>query len=420
MAPREIQSQDLQQLIESLAAFTDDPPGVTRLAYGNAWCDAHRLLASRARDLGLSATADAAGNLYFHAPGVPAHEKRDALLIGSHLDSVVHGGAYDGAYGAIAGLLIAAELAGRTALPVVGFATCEEDEVRFGNRMMGSRSMLGLASAEELDNVRDADGIPWREALERAREAGCAGPKIEGTRVVEPLFAAEKMLELHIEQGPVLEASGEALGIVDRIAGIRRLRARFTGEARHSGTTPAAARHDALAAAAEAVVAAESLARESDDASRVTAGNLRVEPGNYNVVPGTCELWLEVRHVLPSSLDALADELDRRCRAAANRRGVRIAIERPSEQPPTTLSADLAQRAIALAKRSGLRHRRMTSGAGHDAMVFAQQGVPTLIVFVPSRGGISHSSEEFTAPEALWAGWRFTRDLAAEIAAERA
>jgi allantoate deiminase len=420
MANREIEPQDLQKLLESLGAMTDATPGVTRLAYGPAWCDGHRLLATTARDLGLAATSDPAGNLYFHAPDVRPHAGRDALMIGSHLDSVVHGGAYDGAYGAVSGLLVAASLAGKTSLPVVGFATCEEDEVRFGNRMMGARSMLGLAESSELESVHDGAGISWGDALKDAEALGCATPRVTGAHVVTPLFTPKRMLELHIEQGPVLEAAHESIGIVDRIAGFRRLRVRVTGEARHAGTTPAAARHDALAAAAEMVLAAEALAKDSDEASRVTAGNVRVDPGNYNVVPGACELWLEVRHVMPSSLDALADEMDKRCRAVGNRRGVRVLIDRPSEQPPTTLSSELADQAAALARRLKIAHRRMTSGAGHDAMVFAQQGVPTLMIFVPSRGGISHAPEEFTSPEALWDGFKFTRDLAAQLAGDAA
>ena len=420
MADARVQSSDLNGLIEMLGKLTDDPPGVTRLAYGPAWCEAHRSLATRATELGLTATPDAAGNLYFHAADVRPGEDHAVLMIGSHLDSVVHGGAYDGAYGAIAGLLIAAECAGRTTVPVVGIVTCEEDEVRFANNMMGSRSMLGLAKSEELDRVKDASGTTWRAALEEARAAMCAAELDDGARVVEPLFRPATMLELHIEQGPILANAGEAIGIVDRIAGYRRLKIQIVGEARHSGTTPLRARHDALTAAAEMVVAAEKLAAESDEASRVTAGNLRVQPGNYNVVPGACELWIEARHVLAAPLEALVEQLDRNCRAIANRRGVRVTIEQPSGQPPTTLDGALADRAAMLARRMNLRHRRMSSGAGHDAMVFAQRGTPTLMVFVPSQGGISHTPEEFTGPEALWDGWRFTRDLVLELAKDPA
>ena len=133
-------------------------------------------------------------------------------------------------------------------------------------------------------------------------------------------------------------------------------------------------------------------------------------------MPGTCELWLEARHVLAAPLDALTEQLDRSCRAIANRRGVRVTIEQPSGQPPTTLDDALAERATTFARRMKVRHRRMSSGAGHDAMVFAQRGTPTLMVFVPSAGGISHTPEEFTAPEALWEGWRFTRDLVLDLA----
>jgi allantoate deiminase len=411
-----IQPSDLSALLETLGKLTDDPPGVTRLVYGPSWCEAHRTLATRAIELGIHATPDAAGNLYFHPADVRPAEDHAVLMIGSHLDSVVHGGAYDGAYGAIAGLLIAADCAGRTQTPVVGIVTCEEDEVRFANNMMGSRAILGLAKSDELDRVKDAAGVTWRAALEDARAAMCAADLDGGPKVVEPLFRPAAMLELHIEQGPILANAGESVGIVDRIAGYQRLKIQIAGEARHSGTTPLRARHDALAAAAEMVLAAEKLAGASDEASRVTAGNLRVQPGNYNVVPGACELWLEARHVLAAPLDALVAELDRSCRAIANRRGVKISIEQPSGQPPTTLDDALAERAAALAKRMKVRHRRMSSGAGHDAMVFAQRGTPTMMVFVPSAGGISHTPEEFTAPEALWEGWRFTRDLVLELA----
>jgi hydantoinase/carbamoylase family amidase len=411
---------ELHGLIEALGKITDDPPGVTRLVYRPAWRSAHQMLGARARSLGLVASDDAAGNLYFHPADVLPREGRAALLIGSHLDSVVHGGVLDGAYGVISALLIASELAGRTKVPVVGFATCEEDEARFGNRMMGVRSLLGLARVEELDAVKDAAGVSWRDALDEARSAGCAAPPETGERVVEPLFRPAKMLELHIEQGPVLESAGEAIGIVDRIAGYRRLRLRVMGEARHAGTTPLRARHDALAAAAEMVLAAEKLAAGSDEAARVTAGNLRVEPGNYNVVPGLCDLWIEARHGVASTLEALVDQLDHACRAIANRRGVRLSIDQASAQPPTTLDSALVDRATSLARRMGLKHRRMASGAGHDAMVFAQQGVPTLMVFVPSAGGVSHAPEEHTAPGALWNGYQFTRDLAAQLASDPA
>ena len=417
----EITERTLSETLEALAGFTADGPGVTRLAYDAAWQGAHRWLRERAATLGLAATVDAAGNLYFHDPSLkPGDDGRPVLLIGSHLDSVVHGGRYDGAYGAVSGLLIAAELRGAGKIPVVGYVTCEEEGSRFRAPLMGARTVLGSVAAGELDAMVDSAGVSWRAALDQARAAGCAGPLAAGDRPFQPPFKPATMLELHIEQGPVLEREGEAIGIVEHIAGIRRVIARLRGEARHGGTTPMTQRRDALAAAAEMILAAEALARELDHPAVATAGNVRPEPGLFNVVPGACELWLEVRHPGVAALDTMEHELKRRCREIAGRRNVEAEFERAAGEEPAPLSGALATEAVKLARELGLSHRRMTSGAGHDAMEFARAGVPTLMVFVPSRGGISHSPDEFTTPGALFTGYRFTRELARRIAEREA
>jgi allantoate deiminase len=300
----------------------------------------------------------------------------------------------------------------------VGFVTCEEEQSRFDSHMMGARSLLGSVTASELDSVRDGEGVPWRAALAEARAAGCSAPLAPGDAPFRPLFRAALELELHIEQGPVLESEGLELGIVGRIAGYRRLRASLTGAACHSGTTPLALRSDALVTAAEIVVAAESLARDAGEPARVTAGNVRVSPGLYNVVPGACEVWLEVRQAEHEALEHLAALLEDRCRGIAARRGVGIVIDEISRQEPTALSAELAARAEVLAHERGLRHRRMLSGAAHDTMEFARAGVPSLMLFVPSRGGISHAPDEYTSPEHLWNGVRFASDLIGQLGAK--
>jgi allantoate deiminase len=414
----EVTERTLAESLETLARFSDGGPGVTRLAYDRHWCDAHRWLRERAAAFGLSARFDSAGNLFFHDPALDSDgPPPPVLMVGSHLDSVVQGGRFDGAYGAVAGLLIAAELRGTGKLPVVGFVTCEEEESRFHAHMMGARSLLGLARSEELAAVTDGGGIAWGAALEAARAAGCAAPLGPGALPFAPPFRPALMLEPHIEQGPLLEREGDALGIVDHIAGYRRLRARLTGEARHSGTTPQRMRHDALAAAAEIVLAAEALALERGEPAVATAGNVSPRPGLFNVVPGACELWLEVRHTDAAILAAMECDLEGRARAIAARRGVALALEPASRQDPTPLSSALAAQAEALARELGMRHRRMASGAAHDAMEFARAGVPSLMAFVPSRGGISHAPDEHTAPDALFAGYRFTRELARRLSA---
>jgi allantoate deiminase len=412
----EVTERTLSETLEGLARFSAAGPGVTRLAYDAAWRDAHRWLRERAAALGLTATSDAAGNLFFHDAALTAGSDARALFVGSHLDSVVEGGRYDGAYGTVSGMLIAAELHGAGKLPVVGFVTFEEEGSRFPGLLLGARSMLGKVKAGELDQVKDAAGISWRAALEEARAAGCAAALATGDEPFRPPFRPATMLELHIEQGPVLEREGGAIAIVEHIAGYRRLIARLKGEARHSGTTPMTERHDTLAAAAEMILAAEALANELGAPAVATAGNVRPAPGLFNVIPGECELWFDVRHPGAAALDAMALELARRCRAIAGRRGLEVKLERSSGEEPTPLSGALASEATRLAGELAVAHRRMTSGAGHDAMEFARSGVPTLMVFVPSKGGISHSPDEFTSPAALFTGYRFTRELARRLA----
>ena len=409
----EILARDLIGRLESLARFSDGSAGVTRFTYSQAWCDAHRWLVREAQGLGLAATADWAGNLFFHDPGLAPGER--ALFIGSHLDSVRHGGRYDGAYGTIAGLLVAAACRGGTGLPVVGFVTCEEEDSRFHGGMMGGRSLLGRVEAGELDAVADRDGVTWRQALAAVREQGCAAPLGPAGTSAPPRFTAALELELHIEQGPVLEAQHLSLGIVERIAGYRRWIARIEGEARHSGTTPMALRHDALAAAAEMILAAEAAAREAGEPAVGTAGYLRPEPGLFNVVPGTCELWLEVRHDRLDPLEHLAADVAQRCWAIAQRREVRLSLQEGAAQNPTALSPALAEVAVKLAQELEIPHRRMPSGAAHDTMIFAQAGIPSLMVFVPSRAGISHSPEEFTGEEDLLTGVRYVAALARRL-----
>jgi allantoate deiminase len=416
---RAMDASGFDALLAELARFSAPGAGVTRLPYDDAWCAAHRWLAGEARAWGLAATADAAGNLFFHDPAlVPGDLARPVLLVGSHLDSVRDGGRYDGAYGAIAGLVLAAEHRGRPGVPVVGHVTAEEEQSRFDSQMMGARALLGTIHATELDAVRDRDGVTWRVARASAERAGCAAPLLDGDAPIRPLFRPALTLEPHIEQGPVLERAATPLGLVTAIAGFRRLRLRVNGTPRHAGTTPLEMRRDALAGAAEMVLAAETLARESGDPARVTAGRLTAEPGLFNVSPGSAELWLETRHSDETALERLTRTLGERCEAIATRRGLTMSTEWVTSQAPTPLSARWVDHAETLARRQGIGARRMVSGAGHDSMEFARAGVEAILLFVPSRDGISHSPDEFTSAEALWTGVRFASALLDEAATE--
>lgn len=400
----------LSETLAGLGRFSADGPGVTRFAYDDHWCDAQRWLAGRAVELGLTATPDAAGNLFFHAPDVAPGTP--AVLVGSHLDTVRHGGLYDGAYGAVCGLLVAAELRDRKDLPVVGMVTAEEEGSRYSGDMLGTRAILGRMSPTELDTMRDEAGISWRDALRHAHERDCATSLAAGARPCPVMFPPAAMIEIHIEQGPVLESERLAIGIVEHIVGYRRLRARVRGEARHAGTTPMRLRKDALAAAAEMILAVENEAREMGEPAVATAGHVTAEPGLYNVVPGASEVWIEMRHVDVEKVAALEASVTARCRSIAARREVDLDMERVAGLEPAALSTPMAREAESLARELGVAHRRMVSGAGHDAMLFAAAGVPTLMFFVPSRGGISHAPDEHTDPADLWTGLRFLLEFA--------
>jgi len=398
----------LSALVAALARFSAPGPGVTRLVYDAHWCDAQTWMAGQAAALGLAATRDRAGNLYLHDAAVAPGSA--VFLTGSHLDTVREGGTLDGAYGALAGLLLAAALRGATSLPIVGLVTCEEEGSRFANAFLGARAMVGQVAAGEPDAARDADGISWRAALAAAERGGCAAPGgIDATSVCP--FHAAGFLELHIEQGPVLENAKLTLGVVDRIAGFRRVRATFAGEARHAGTTPMRLRRDALAAAAELALTAERIAIEHGEPAVATAGAAVAKPGLYNVVPGACELRLDVRHVDLDALERLVSAIETRAREIAFRRETPLRWEIVSQQNPVPMDAGFASRALELAAARGLPHRRLPSGAGHDAMILAAAGIPSLMLFVPSRGGISHSPDEFTEPARLAEGVEFAREL---------
>jgi allantoate deiminase len=394
--------------LQTLGGFSQGSPGVTRLVYGDAWCDAHLWLAGQARELGLAATSDAVGNLLFHDPSVqPGDLRRSVLMVGSHLDTVAEDGLLDGAYGVLAALRVAAELRHRQPLPVVGFASCAGEECRFGQCNPGAHGLLGLVRRDDLAVARDRDGVTWARALEQARARGCAAPLVEGDHPCPALFHPALMLELHVEQGPLLESEGLELGIVEQVAGCRRMRLMLTGEARYAGTTPMRLRRDALAAAAEMVLTAERLARKAGPPAVATTGFVHAEPGNFNTVPGACELGIEVRHVARPKLVELTAAIGQQCRALAEERGIEVVLEEAPGLEPVALSPALAEAAENLARRLKIAHRRMTSGAAHDAMVFARNGVPTLLLFVPSHHGVSQSPGEFTAPAQLATGQRF-------------
>ncbi|HVP14892.1 MAG TPA: hydantoinase/carbamoylase family amidase [Terriglobales bacterium] len=410
----------MNEWLQKLAGFSSGSPGVTRLLYDGAWCDAHAWLSDRARSLGLVATPDALGNLLLHPPSArPGDLARPVLLIGSHLDTVANDGSIHGASGVLIGLLVAAELRASEALPVVAFASCGGEENRFGVESPGARGLLGLVEDQELDFACDSSGTSWRRALEQARARGCATPPGPSSRPCAPLFRPALVIETHVEQGPVLDTELFDLGLVESVAGCRRLSVKLTGETRRAGTTPMKLRRDALAAASAMALVAETLARQAGPEARAGAGYAIAKPGTMHEVPGACELGIEVRHGDHARLAELADAIGRRCRTIACERGIEIVLEESAGADPVAFPKKLVDAAEEQAKRLGIQALRMTSGASHDAAVFARNGAPALLLLSPSRRGVSHSPEEYTSAAQLEAARRFVSEFARWLTSER-
>ena len=375
--------------LEGLNRFSDEPGRLTRLYLSPAHRQAAEWTKGAMEGVGLSAHIDAGGSVQGRREG--AEPGLPSVMIASHIDTVRDGGRFDGNLGVIAGILVAGALrdAGITlpfALEVVAFG--DEENVRFPTSFSSSRALAGGYEPGWLD-ARDADGITLRDAL---REFGCDPDAI--ARLARPPGSVKAYLELHLEQGPVLEAANEAVGIVTAINAQKRARVRVTGEAGHAGTVPMSLRRDSLAAAAEMVLALEDIAAGFEQAVG-TVGVLRPEPGATNVVPGATEFTIDYRTPSDSDLAAMDAAIAARFEAIARPRGVGLTIAPYSEDKATAMDPGLQEALAAGIARTGsnLAARRLPSGAGHDAMVIAKL-CPSAMLFVRNEKGISHSPLE--------------------------
>lgn len=379
---------DLETLGQIGAAPNDG--GLMRIAFGAADWEGRRWVAQQMRELGLQVSSDAAGNTIGRYPG---REDLPVIAIGSHTDTVPGGGVYDGALGVLAGLaclrvLHAANLRLRHPIELINF-TAEEATMAGGT--LGSYAMTGLVNPHIVDQAA-WDGQPVRTHLQ---QAGLDPDQLLAAHRPAAHFAA--FLELHIEQGATLEAEQYPIGLVEGIVGIRRYLVAFHGYANHAGTTTMVRRQDALVAAAPFIP----LVREVAIAHGIvgTIGKVTVLPGAPNVIPGKVELHLEIR-----GLDeAVLDQAEATLRQAAERASATFAplSNKPPVQADPRLLAAIAQACDELA----LPYLPMPSGAGHDAMNMAAL-CPMAMIFVPSRNGVSHSPDEYTAPEACVDGAR--------------
>jgi allantoate deiminase len=387
---------------QTLAGMSETPGAITRTYLCPAMHDVHRTLRAWMEEAGMNVSIDAAGNLR----GVYAANEPDAwrLLIGSHVDTVPDAGAYDGVLGVVIAISLVRALGGRRlqfAIEVVAFS--EEEGVRFGVPFIGSRALVGRLDDDLLART-DANGISVAQAM---RDFGVG-------QASWPVQAATLLgyLEFHIEQGPVLDSLNLPLGVVTAIVGQSRCDVTFRGEANHAGTTPMHLRRDALAAAARWTSFVERTARATPGVV-ATVGGLHVHPGAANVVPGEARATLDVRH----ADDAVRRSVTSRLRCAAEKIGGQrnVAVEWRQQLDQAAVACDPGLTAmLARAVQTNSPIHRMTSGAGHDAMILAAIA-PVAMLFLRSPGGISHHPAESVHPAdldaALATGMTFLEEL---------
>jgi allantoate deiminase len=373
-------------LVDALARYTDEPGRITRLYLSPAHRQAAEATQAMMREAGLDAAIDPAGSVIGRLPG--ADPAAPAILIGSHIDSVVDAGRFDGNLGVVLGIVAAEALraAGGPAVPIEVAAFGDEENIRFPTSLSTSQALAGRYDPAWLDR-RDGDGISLREALTRFGSDPEAIPAI-----ARRPGAYRAYLEVHIEQGPQLEAAGLPVGVVSAINGITRARARITGEAGHAGTVPMAMRRDALAGLAEIVGVVERIgARRLDTVA--TVGVAQVQPGAINVIPARVDFTLDARAPEDAVRLAMVGDILREAEAAAARRGLELTVEPFMDSPATPMDPGLIGAFEAAVASCGLPVMRLASGAGHDAVAMANL-CPAAMLFVRCKGGISHNPAE--------------------------
>jgi len=377
--------------IEAAAQIGADGGGVSRFAWTPELERANEWFMACLQELGLEAELDPAGNVL----GRWNAGEGKAVLLGSHLDTVPRGGRYDGALGVLAALDVVRTLKAEgiePARPLSVVSFNDEEGSRFQTGMLGSRAFCGELDLDD-----------WRR---RGVDDAMAGAGFDFERLPEArgIDDVGAYLELHIEQGPVLEQSGEDIGIVTAITGLLGFRVRFLGAANHAGTTPMDGRRDALAGASRVLLDLREEARGRDDMTS-NVGKLDVEPGGFNVIPGQAEFTIDVRSPNAEGFKRAEAFVRETVERIAAEEGLGVEVSPTHRKPPVALDEGLQAALVEAAEAEGASFRRMPSGAGHDAMVLAHH-VPSAMLFVPSRGGVSHSPDEYTPPEQCELGAR--------------
>ncbi|WP_048601927.1 M20 family metallo-hydrolase [Rubeoparvulum massiliense] len=395
-----IEKDRLYNDLEQIAQFGKLPQGgVTRLALSTMDMHARTYLIDAMKQANLDVRIDAVGNIYGRREG---KQNLPPVLLGSHLDTVPEGGNYDGIVGVSSALEVIrtlndADIITERPIEIINFTA--EESSRFRASTIGSKALKGVITSEKMHKMVDKEGISFYQAL---KNAGYHPDQLESVQLAPGAYHA--FLELHIEQGPVLERLNKKIGIVTAIAAPTRMHITIEGKADHSGNTPMNMRQDALAGACEVILAIEEIAKAKAGEHTVgTVGDVSVKPGAMNVIPGEAQLWVDIRDIDYESKKKAVHLTLEKLDEVAQRRKLAIKYEMLSDEVPVQLSPRVIQSIQAVTEKLNFPYHVMHSGAGHDAMNL----VPITdvgMIFVPSKDGISHNIAEFTSIEDIALG----------------
>ena len=389
--------KEIQETVDWLSSISDaEGPGTTRTLYSPSWMRAQNSLKERFEALGLSCEFDAVGNLYATLEGAESPE--ETIATGSHVDTVVNGGKLDGQFGIVGGYLAVKKLLethGKPKKTIQVISLAEEEGSRFPYVFWGSKNLFGLAKKEDVENLSDAAGVSFTDAMR-----GCG---FDFSDSFKPRDDIKAFLELHIEQGNFLVEEGYRVGVVTSIAGQKRYDIVLKGESNHAGTTLMRYRKDTVQCFAKIVTDAIEKAKNAGDPLVLTFGKVVPVPNTVNVVPGETLFTMDCRHTDAAFLQSFTKELEADMERTASEMGISISINNWMDEKPVPMDDNIITLIKEVCNKQELKFKEMHSGAGHDSQIFAPR-VPTGMIFVPSIKGISHNPAEDTKTEDLREG----------------
>lgn len=406
----EVNIKRIQRDMDVINSFNSTPEkGVTRLTFSREFNGAVKYIVGELDAIGAQVSFERAGNLRGRLEG--SEKGSPSVMVGSHIDSVKHGGQFDGVVGVLAALEVARVIVEnnvqhRHPVDVVVFP--EEEGSRFGSVLVGSRAWAGKLSLDQLGELRDSAGLSYLEAM------ASIGFHVDNGALLTA-EGIKAMVELHIEQSVVLEDRGIQVGVVEAIAGIRQFLFTITGVSNHAGATPMRYRYDPIQGAARIICAVEEVAKRTSDRSVATVGYVNCEPGQANVIPGRVQFTIDIRDPDLARLEGMVEIMNNLTSQICEERGLAFDLLKRSETNPIALSGDVVSVIEQAATQRGIPTLRMVSGALHDSSILAEVAKVGMI-FVPSKKGRSHCPEEFTDFKDIKAGAEVLLSAVVELA----